>query len=128
MCSTIRPRARAHFFGFLQTRHFCKAPTSSSHHKLISGYLLTPSLRLGGSECVPPTALVRGSPVSVSCKTRIFVKPRPVPCSHYKLILGYLLTRGLRSEGSKCARLSAPIQGPTVSISCKKACLEIPEQ
>ena len=43
----------------------------------------------------------------------------PTTSSHQKLILGYLLTRSLRSRGWKCAQLSAPVQGPTISVSCK---------
>ena len=38
MCSTNSPCPRAHYFSFLQTKHFCKAPISSSHQKFILGY------------------------------------------------------------------------------------------
>ena len=39
--------------------------------------------------------------------------------SHQNLNLGYLLTPAQRSGGLKCARLSAPLQGPTISFSFK---------
>ena len=40
--------------------------------------------------------------------------------SHHNFIFGHLLTPGLRSGGSKEALLSAPFQGPMVSISYKQ--------
>ena len=48
MCWTIRPCPEPHYFSFLQTRHFCKAAATSAHHRLILGFLLTPSLRFVG--------------------------------------------------------------------------------
>ena len=39
--------------------------------------------------------------------------------SHKSCILGHLLTPTQRSGGSKCAGLSAPLQGPTASVSFK---------
>ena len=58
MCSTIRPCPGAHCFSFLQTRHFWKAPTISSHGNLILTYLLTPGMRFGGSKCAQLSAPV----------------------------------------------------------------------
>ena len=37
MCLTIRPGPVAHCFGFLQIRHFWKAPTFSSYHDFVFG-------------------------------------------------------------------------------------------
>ena len=37
MCSTIRPLPGAHYFSFLQTRHFWKAATSGSPQNFIFG-------------------------------------------------------------------------------------------
>ena len=51
MCSTIRPYLGAHCFGFLQPRHFCKAPISSSHEVFVSSFLLTAAQRFGGPKC-----------------------------------------------------------------------------
>ena len=75
MCSTIRSCRGAHYFNFLQTKHFCKAPTISFDLKFTLGYLLTPSLRFGRSECARPTAPVQGPTASISCKPSSFVNP-----------------------------------------------------
>ena len=50
---------------------------------------------------------------------RLFWKA-PTSSSHQKFILGHLLTLGLRCGGSTSALLSAPFQGPNVSVSCKE--------
>ena len=42
----------------------------------------------------------------------------PTSNAHQNFTLGYLLTPALRSVCSKCARKSAPVQGPTVSVLC----------
>ena len=46
-------------------------------------------------------------------QVRHFCKARTVG-SHHNFILGHLLKPCLRSRGSKCARLSAAFQGPTI--------------
>ena len=51
MCLTIRPGEGAHFFSFLQVRHFWKTPTGNTHPDLIVGYLLTAQHRSRGSKC-----------------------------------------------------------------------------
>ena len=51
-------------------------------------------------------------------QVRLFWKAPTSGC-HQNFILGHLRTPTLRSSGSKCAALSAPFQGPTVSVSCK---------
>ena len=45
----------------------------------------------------------------------------PTSSSHRNFILGHLLTPSLTCGSSKCARLSAPFQGPTilVKVFCK---------
>ena len=42
--SIIRPLAAANYYSFYQRRHFCKAPTSSSHQNFMLGYLCPPGL------------------------------------------------------------------------------------
>ena len=51
-------------------------------------------------------------------QVRLFWKA-PTSLSHHNFIFGHLLTARLGSGGSKFAPLSAPFQGPTVSVSCK---------
>ena len=68
MCSPIHPRPGAQYFSFLHTKHFCKAPTSRPHEKLILRYLLTPAQRCRGSNCSRLSALVQGPTVAVSYK------------------------------------------------------------
>ena len=60
MCSTIYPCLGANCTSFLQTKHFCKAPTSSSHRNLTSCFLLTPGLRSGGRKYDRLSHLSRG--------------------------------------------------------------------
>ena len=50
----------------------------------------------------------------------------PTNGSHHNCISRHLVTPKQRSGGSKCARLSAPFQGPTVSVSFKKDILGKP--
>ena len=116
MCSTNSPCPSAYCFSFLQTKHFCKAPTRSSHRKLILGYLLIAGLRPRGSEYAGLSALVQGPNIFSFLQTRHFSKT-PTSSSHQKLILGYVPTRTQEFGGLKCARLSAHVQGPTISFS-----------
>ena len=51
-------------------------------------------------------------------QVRFFWKA-PTSGSHHNFILCQLLTPSLRFGGSKCARLSAPFQGPTFLLCCK---------
>ena len=50
MCSTICPCLWAQCFSFLQIRDLCKAPSSSSHQNLISGFVHTGAQRSEGSK------------------------------------------------------------------------------
>ena len=68
MCSPICPCPGAHCTSFLQTKHFCKAPTSSSHKNLILGFLPKAKQRYGGSKWARLSAPIQGPTVSVSCK------------------------------------------------------------
>ena len=59
MCSTIRPCLGAHCFSFLQTWHFWKAPTSSSHGNLILGFARTAAQKFEGPKCARLSARVQ---------------------------------------------------------------------
>ena len=126
MCSTIRPCPGASYFSLLQTRHFWKALMSSSHQKLILGYLLSPSLRSGVLKCARLAALVRVPTILGFLQTRHFCKAS-ISSAHQKSIVGYLLTPSLKLGGSECARPTAPVPGPAVSVSFKPRILVKPQ-
>ena len=118
MCSTISPCARVLCFCFLQTKHFCKAPTSDSHNNLILGFLRTAKKRFGGSKCARLSSMA-GGPL-FQCPTSRHMCKALTSSPHQKFGLGFLLKRGLGSGGHKGARLAAFVQGPSVSVSCKR--------
>ena len=107
MRSTIRPLLEAHCFRFLQVRHFSKLYFRSFVHIQIGLQMCSTIRRLPGPQYLSFLQ------VGHFCKA-------PNSGSHQNFILGHLLTPKERSRGSKCARLYAPFQGHSVSVSCKE--------
>ena len=119
MCSTIRPLLGAHSFSFLQVRHFWRALTSGSHLNFIVGNLLTHThTDIGRLQMCSTIRPLPGALCFSLLQPRHFWKAR-TSGSHQNFIVGHLLAPTRRSGGSKCARLSTPFRGPTISASCK---------
>ena len=61
---------------------------------------------------IRPLLLVLGAHCFTFLQARHFCKAQN-GSYHQKFILGYLFRAALRLRGSKCARRSAPVKGPT---------------
>ena len=113
------PPSRGPLFQFPTKKAFLESPDQWLSPDLYCrsfGYTDTQILRLEMCSTIWP---LPGAHRFNFLRKRHFWKAR-TSGSHQNFILGHLVTPTQRSKGSKCARLSAPFQGPTVSVSYKK--------
>ena len=79
MCSTIHPLTPSHCFGFFQTSHVWKAPTSGFYHSLVLPGMVASISTYKCGKCARLSAPSLWATALVSFKGLIYGKPQPVP-------------------------------------------------
>ena len=79
VCSAIHPLTLGHCFGFFQTSHVWKAPTSGFYHSLVLPGMVASVSRYKCGKCARQSAPSLWGTVLVSFKGPMYGKPQPVP-------------------------------------------------